>query len=291
MSSPTTAALATRSRDAVRGIGQPRAEREQIALDPLEHRLQRRHPRPTRARDPASAFSSSTSPYAATRGSDLSTRVPSNRPVSPRRRSWCRFSRRRLSNKVPRPTPVTACPHERSRPRGARRRTSGPLCPRHAARQRFRRRLLDWYRRNGRDSALAARRSDPYHILVSEVMLQQTQVDRVLPKYHEWLAKYPTLDGARRRAESRRLRDVAAARLQHPAAAAARDRARVGCQATAARCRRTKRRCCRSRASANTPPARSSASRSASARRSSTPTSRACCFACSSAPAIRRRTR
>ena len=33
-----------------------------------------------------------------------------------------------------------------------------------------------------------ATRTDPYHILVSEVMLQQTQVDRVLPKYHEWLA-------------------------------------------------------------------------------------------------------
>src|ERR671918_1713795 len=59
-------------------------------------------------------------------------------------------------------------------------------------RQRFRRRLLDWYRRHGRD--LPWRRTrDPYHILVSEVMLQQTQVDRVLPKYHEWLEKYPTL--------------------------------------------------------------------------------------------------
>ena len=34
---------------------------------------------------------------------------------------------------------------------------------------------------------------DPYRILVSEVMLQQTQVDRVLPKYEEWLGKYPTL--------------------------------------------------------------------------------------------------
>jgi A/G-specific adenine glycosylase len=52
--------------------------------------------------------------------------------------------------------------------------------------------LLEWYRQNGRD--LPWRRTrDPYHILVSEVMLQQTQVDRVLPKYHEWLAKYPTL--------------------------------------------------------------------------------------------------
>ncbi|OFW11457.1 MAG: adenine glycosylase [Acidobacteria bacterium RIFCSPLOWO2_02_FULL_67_36] len=64
--------------------------------------------------------------------------------------------------------------------------------PAPAARQWFRRRLLDWYRRNGRD--LPWRRTDnPYHILVSEVMLQQTQVDRVLPKYHEWLSKYPTL--------------------------------------------------------------------------------------------------
>jgi A/G-specific adenine glycosylase len=59
-------------------------------------------------------------------------------------------------------------------------------------RQRFRRRLLDWYRANGRD--LPWRRTDdPYHILVSEMMLQQTQVDRVLPKYHEWLEKYPSL--------------------------------------------------------------------------------------------------
>jgi A/G-specific adenine glycosylase len=59
-------------------------------------------------------------------------------------------------------------------------------------RQRFRRRLLEWYWKNGRD--LPWRRTrDPYHILVSEVMLQQTQVDRVLPKYEEWLGKYPTL--------------------------------------------------------------------------------------------------
>jgi A/G-specific adenine glycosylase len=61
-----------------------------------------------------------------------------------------------------------------------------------AARQRFRKRLLAWYRAHGRD--LPWRRTDdPYHILVSEVMLQQTQVDRVLPKYHEWLEKYPSL--------------------------------------------------------------------------------------------------
>ena len=62
-----------------------------------------------------------------------------------------------------------------------------------AARQRFRRRLLGWYRRNGRDLPWRQTR-DPYHILVSEMMLQQTQVERVIPKYHEWLGKYPTLE-------------------------------------------------------------------------------------------------
>src|SRR6266403_1767668 len=60
-------------------------------------------------------------------------------------------------------------------------------------RRPFRRRLLTWYRRHGRD--LPWRKTDdPYHILVSEIMLQQTQVDRVLPKYAEWLEKYPSLD-------------------------------------------------------------------------------------------------
>ncbi|HWF85769.1 MAG TPA: A/G-specific adenine glycosylase [Vicinamibacterales bacterium] len=60
-----------------------------------------------------------------------------------------------------------------------------------AARRRFRRRLLTWYGRHGRD--LPWRKTDdPYHILVSEIMLQQTQVDRVVPKYVEWLEKYPS---------------------------------------------------------------------------------------------------
>jgi len=64
--------------------------------------------------------------------------------------------------------------------------------PRPPERRRFRQRLLTWYRRHGRD--LPWRKTDdPYHILVSEIMLQQTQVDRVLPKYVEWLDKYPSL--------------------------------------------------------------------------------------------------
>jgi A/G-specific adenine glycosylase len=70
---------------------------------------------------------------------------------------------------------------------------SAPSLPPPADRQRFRRVLLGWYRDYGRD--LPWRRTDdPYHILVSEVMLQQTQVDRVLPKYREWLEKYPSLE-------------------------------------------------------------------------------------------------
>ena len=66
------------------------------------------------------------------------------------------------------------------------------LTPSPANRQWFRRQLLAWYRKHGRDLPWRQTR-DPYRILVSEVMLQQTQVDRVLPKYHEWLERYPTI--------------------------------------------------------------------------------------------------
>ena len=59
--------------------------------------------------------------------------------------------------------------------------------------RKFRERLLKWYARHGRDLPWRHTR-DPYHILVSEIMLQQTQVDRVLPKYQEWLVKYPTME-------------------------------------------------------------------------------------------------
>ena len=65
--------------------------------------------------------------------------------------------------------------------------------PDRAVRSRFRRRLLAWYGRHRRD--LPWRRTDdPYSILVSEIMLQQTQVERVVPKYHEFLDRYPTLE-------------------------------------------------------------------------------------------------
>jgi A/G-specific adenine glycosylase len=52
--------------------------------------------------------------------------------------------------------------------------------------------LLDWFAEHGRD--LPWRRTrDPYAILVSEVMLQQTQVERVIPRYLAWLERWPTV--------------------------------------------------------------------------------------------------
>jgi A/G-specific adenine glycosylase len=76
-------------------------------------------------------------------------------------------------------------------PRPKRTRKQARTLPPPERRQWFRRRLLKWYRAHGRDLPWRQTR-DPYRILVSEVMLQQTQVDRVLPKYEEWLQKYPT---------------------------------------------------------------------------------------------------
>src|SRR4051812_14865592 len=57
----------------------------------------------------------------------------------------------------------------------------------------FRRGLLRWYRTNGRDLPWR-RTTDPYAILVSEVMLQQTQVATVIPYYERWLNRFPTFE-------------------------------------------------------------------------------------------------
>jgi len=53
--------------------------------------------------------------------------------------------------------------------------------------------LLAWFGANGRPLPWRATR-DPYAILVSEVMAQQTQVDRVVPRWERWLARWPTVD-------------------------------------------------------------------------------------------------
>jgi A/G-specific adenine glycosylase len=61
----------------------------------------------------------------------------------------------------------------------------------------FRRRLLAWYRGAARD--LPWRRTrDPYRVLVSEFMLQQTQVSRVLDFYPRFLKRYPSVEALAR---------------------------------------------------------------------------------------------
>lgn len=53
--------------------------------------------------------------------------------------------------------------------------------------------LLAWFARHARD--LPWRRTrDPYRVLVSEIMLQQTQVERVIPRYQAFLEAFPTLE-------------------------------------------------------------------------------------------------
>lgn len=56
----------------------------------------------------------------------------------------------------------------------------------------FRRTVLGYHLRHGRHSLPWRKTRDPYAILVSEVMLQQTQVDRVTPYFERWMKKFPT---------------------------------------------------------------------------------------------------
>jgi len=58
--------------------------------------------------------------------------------------------------------------------------------------ERVRNSLLQWYAAEKRDLPWRSTRN-PYAVLVSEIMLQQTQVDRVLPKYYQFLSAFPTL--------------------------------------------------------------------------------------------------
>ena len=58
--------------------------------------------------------------------------------------------------------------------------------------RRFQQRLIRWYERHGRDLPWRHTR-DPYRILVSEIMLQQTQVERVRNFYERFLRRYPTI--------------------------------------------------------------------------------------------------
>jgi A/G-specific adenine glycosylase len=71
------------------------------------------------------------------------------------------------------------------------RRKSTPSSLSHAS--AFRRQIIRWFRRKGRD--LPWRRTrDPYQIIVSEFMLQQTQVSRVEAYYHRFIERYPSIE-------------------------------------------------------------------------------------------------
>ena len=52
--------------------------------------------------------------------------------------------------------------------------------------------VLDWYARNQRDLPWRSAAATPWSVLVSEIMLQQTPVSRVLPAHAAWLARWPT---------------------------------------------------------------------------------------------------
>src|SRR5262249_36856479 len=63
----------------------------------------------------------------------------------------------------------------------------------------------NWHRRHGRDLPWRGTR-DPYAILVSEFMLQQTQVATVIPYYHKWLRRFPNFASLARASENEVLR-------------------------------------------------------------------------------------
>ncbi len=58
--------------------------------------------------------------------------------------------------------------------------------------QKFVNEVWEYYRRHGRQSLPWRLTPNPYHIVVSEIMLQQTQADRVIPKYKSFLKRFPT---------------------------------------------------------------------------------------------------
>jgi A/G-specific adenine glycosylase len=72
--------------------------------------------------------------------------------------------------------------------------------PRSEAEEKIRRKLRRWFARRGRD--LPWRRTgDPYAVMVSEFMLQQTTVAAVIPYFNRWMAKFPTVEALGEAAE------------------------------------------------------------------------------------------
>src|SRR4030043_43213 len=59
--------------------------------------------------------------------------------------------------------------------------------------KRFQKKVLSFYEKNKRDLPWR-KTTDPYKILLSELMLQQTQVNRVILYYEKWIARWPAID-------------------------------------------------------------------------------------------------
>src|SRR5437016_1521770 len=79
--------------------------------------------------------------------------------------------------------------------------------------RQFARRLLAWYDQNRRDlpwrvppGSPSGKRPDPYHALVSETMLQQTQVSTVIPYFKRFIKEFPTIRHLARADEAKILR-------------------------------------------------------------------------------------
>src|SRR5438105_4110533 len=72
--------------------------------------------------------------------------------------------------------------------------------PRDARAQRIGKKLLSWYRDGHRDLPWR-RTSDPYRIWVSEIMLQQTRAQAVIPYYERFLERFPTVEALAAAAE------------------------------------------------------------------------------------------
>ncbi|MDZ4278468.1 MAG: hypothetical protein U1B78_04955, partial [Dehalococcoidia bacterium] len=70
---------------------------------------------------------------------------------------------------------------------------------------RLRRALLAWHRRHALRAPWRESR-DPYQVLVAAVMAQQTQMSRVLPKFDEFMAAFPTVEALARASTARVLR-------------------------------------------------------------------------------------
>ena len=159
--------------------------------------------------------------------------------------------------------------------------TSGP--PVRSSRDERRRRrparsrCSAWYAEHARDLPWRGAGATPWRVMVSEFMLQQTPVARVLPVFEAWLETWPTPAALAAAPERRGRARVGAARL--PATSAAPARRATTAIVGAARRRGPgvlRRRCSRCPASATTPRARSRRSRSAAGTRCSTPTCGGC---------------